>query len=92
VWFGIVGRVLQKSLAFLCEREYTWSCNLMRIAIWGLICGAEKSSQRFRIILQPAVRSVNSTLLKRISLVEYLRNNLNIYLECNPSGTGAGGT
>jgi hypothetical protein len=56
VWFGIVGRVLQKSLAFLCEREYTWSCNLMRIAIWGLTCGTEKSSQQFHIILQPAVR------------------------------------
>ena len=38
----------------LSEREYAWSCTLMRIAIWGLTCGAEKSSQRFRIILQPA--------------------------------------
>jgi hypothetical protein len=36
----------------------------------------------------------NFTLLKRISLTEYSlysSNNMNIYHECNLSGTGAGG-
>ena len=41
------------------------------------------------------LRDVNSTLLKRISLAEYslyIRNNMNIFLEYNVSGTKAGGT
>jgi hypothetical protein len=41
------------------------------------------------------LRTVNSTLLKRISLAEYSYNSrrvAKIYLEYNMSSTGAGGT
>jgi hypothetical protein len=41
------------------------------------------------------LRTVNSTLLKRISLAEYSYNSMRvakIYLEYNISGTEAGGT
>jgi hypothetical protein len=41
------------------------------------------------------LRDINSTLLKRISLAKYVciqGDNVNIYLQCNLSGTGAGDT